>query len=377
MTWRYYVNTVIISFPLLFTSCGGDKIETHSEEQEPEKIEQVSYDVTESANHYADSVMSKMTLEEMAGQCLMPAIYTNTTQANLELYRTYIEDYHVGGIVLFQGDLESAKILGMMAKDSDIPLFVAIDAEWGLGMRLKDAPVYPKNGNLAPKEGEKDLFDYGRKIASECREAGINMVLGPVVDVTSRKGGVIGIRSFGSDPVMVSDFGVAYSKGVESGGVISVAKHFPGHGSAWNDSHLGVAVTTRQISDLDSLDLLPFKEYINSGLSGIMAGHIQAPALDPGGAAASVSMDMLTSLLREEMHFKGLIMTDSFIMGGAKGFSAVEALRAGADLVLCPVDVKKEYEGIVRALENKELSVRVIKDRSHRILFYKYLFIAN
>ena len=200
------------------------------------------------------------------------------------------------------------------------------------------------------------------------------MVLGPVVDITSVTRGVIGKRSFGDNPSRVSDFGVAYAKGLESGGVISVAKHFPGHGSTIIDSHKGVAKVKRGISAMDSIDLKPFKDYINLGLTGIMAGHIQSLALDPDGKAATVSMDMLTSLLREEMGFKGLVLTDAFDMGGAKGYSAIEALQAGADLILSPSNIKNEYNNLLEAVNNGKLDMKIVNDRCKRILFYKYLF---
>ena len=241
-------------------------------------------------------------------------------------------------------------------------------------MRLEDAPTYPKNGNIKKESEDTELFDYGERIAGECREVGINMVLGPVVDITSYNRGIIGKRSFGDNPKIVSDFGIAYAKGLESGGVISVAKHFPGHGSTFVDSHKGLARVRRDISALDSIDLKPFKDYVNVGLTGIMAGHIQSLALDPDGKAATVSMDMLTSLLRDEMKFKGLVLTDAFDMGGAKGFSTVEALKAGADLILSPQNIDKEYRNILKSVDSGELSVEIINERCRRILFYKYLF---
>lgn len=339
-----------------------------------EPLRQEPNDITDEAYEFVDSLLTSMTLEQRVGQCLMPSFYSTADSYTIAVYKKYIEDYHIGGIVLMQGTLAAAKTLSEIGGESGIPLFIAIDAEWGLGMRLLDAPVYPKNGNIDKKSEETELYDYGRKIAEECKEAGINMVLGPVVDITASKGGVIGKRSFGDDPDMVSEFGVAYAKGIESGGIVSVAKHFPGHGSTTLDSHKGVARINRSISTLDSLDLKPFRNYINSGLTGIMAGHIQSKALDPDGTAASVSIDMLTSLLREEMAFKGLILTDAFNMGGAKGFSAVGALKAGADIVLCPTDIKAEYQNIINEVKSGNLDVNIITDRCRRILFIKYIF---
>lgn len=334
-------------------------------------------DITERAEIYADSMLVAMTLEERAGQCLMPSILTSSDESTISLFKELIEQYHIGGIVLLKGDVASAKCMAEIGEKSTPPMFIAIDAEWGLGMRLKDASVYPKNGNIHESTEETELYDYGREVARECKEIGINMVLGPVVDVTSKKSGAIGKRSFGNNPKVVSNFGIAYAKGLESGGVVSVAKHFPGHGSSVIDSHKGVAKVNRDISGLDTLDLKPFRDYINSGLTAIMAGHIQSYALDPDGNAASISMDMLTRLLKEEMGFKGMVLTDAFDMGGARGFSATDALKAGADIILCPENVGYEYRNILDNVKEGRLDLKVLDERVRKILFIKYLFLIN
>lgn len=369
---RDVINLLVSCLSLCFFSCRekSNKIEAEVEiiNIEPQR------DVTREAMIFVDSLLTTMTLEERAGQCLMPSIYTTADAATLTLLKKYIDDYHIGGVVLLRGNMASAGKIAEIGKESKIPLFISIDAEWGLGMRLEDAKTYPKNGSIGDHVEESALFDYGREISRECKSVGINMVLGPVVDITDVRKGVIGKRSFGRDPQRVSNYGIAYAKGLESGGVISVAKHFPGHGSTIKDSHKGTVKIERNITALDSLDLKPFREYVNAGLSGVMAGHIQAPALDPDGNAASVSIDMLTSLLRDEMEFKGLVLTDAFDMGGANGFTAVEALKAGADLILSPRKVEKEYSEILSKVKNGDLDVQILNERCKRILFYKYLF---
>lgn len=361
-----------LAFALLFFSCGNK--EGKGDDSIKLEIEPVENDMTHQALSFADTLLVSMTLEERVGQCLMPSIFSLDDSSTLNLLKQYIDDYHVGGVVLMKGNLASAAAIAKIGESAKIPLFISIDAEWGLGMRLVDAPVYPKNGDLGDKVEESELFDYGRKIAEECKNIGINMVLGPVVDLSNSWKGIIAKRSYGNNPTLVANYGVAYAKGLESGGVISVAKHFPGHGSTLLDSHKRLVKITRDISQMDSLDLRPFREYINSGLNGVMAGHISALSLDPDGNPASVSMDMLTSLLREEMGFNGLILTDAFNMGGAKGFSAAEALKAGADLVLCPSDLSKEYNELLSEVRNGELNVEIINNRCRRILFIKYLF---
>lgn len=376
---KFRVSSSFFLYLVIFITLSSCKFkEDKKESLLPDNLRELEFKITNDETGKilakADSILTQLTLEERVGQCLMPSINSSSDPATLKYAKKIIEDYHVGGFVLLKGNLSSVKILSGLGRDSKIPLFIAIDAEWGLGMRLSDARVYPKNGNLSKTLEDTELFDYGNTIATECRETGINMVLGPVIDIVSRGNNIIGNRSFGDDPNLVADYGVSYAKGLESGGVISVAKHFPGHGSTIIDSHRGIARIDKEISDLDSIDLKPFKEYINSGLTGIMAGHIESKALDPDGKAASVSMDILTLFLREELGFKGLILTDAFDMGGAKGFSAVDALRAGADIVLCPKDIKKEYYSIIKALETGELDFSVVNDRCKRILFVKILF---
>ena len=361
---------------LFIVSCGS-KNPVKEETLHDIEIVESPKDITLAALRKADSILTVLTLEERVGQCLMPSLYSNSDERTMALYKKYIDDYHVGGVVLLQGDVESAKKIAEVGEKSKVPLFIAIDAEWGLGMRLEDAPVYPKNGNLNKEKEDIELYDYGREIARQAKSTGINMVLGPVIDVVSSGGGIIGKRSFGKNPERVSELGVAYAKGLESGGVISVAKHFPGHGNTVIDSHKGVARNNRNITALDSFDLKPFRDYINSGLSGIMAGHIQAKALDPEGTPASMSMDMLSSLLREEMGFGGLILTDAFDMGGAKGNSATEALKAGADIILCPLDVEKEYKNLLTSVKSGSLDASILNERCRRILFVKALFLGN
>ena len=365
---------ICLAFCFLFISCkdsqGGETRKTGKREES----DIIKKDITLRADLYVDSLLTTMTLEEIAGQCFMPSIYSNADSLNVLLLKKYIEDYHIGGVLLLKGDKNGVIEISKIGNSTKIPLFISIDAEWGLGMRLADAKIYPKNGNIDINSEETELYDYGNRVANECREIGINMVLGPVIDIASTTGGIIGKRSFSSDPQLVADFGVAYAKGLESGGVISVAKHFPGHGGIETDSHKHTVTINKNITMLDTVDLKPFRSYINAGLTGIMAGHIQSKALDPNGTAASVSMDMLTSLLREELEFKGLVLTDAFNMGGADGFSASDALIAGADIILCPSDVGKEYNELMKNVQMGNIDVSIIKTRCKRILFTKYLF---
>lgn len=329
-------------------------------------------DISATALYKADSLLKAMTLEQRVGQCFMPTILSRDNQGEHLSY--YIDSLHVGGVVLLQGDLRSASLMAQRCSEGRIPLFTAIDAEWGLGMRLEDAPYFPHNGNLAPDVDEQTLYDYGSEVARECRSIGINMVLGPVVDVVENPRGVIGKRSFGNDPVRVADLGVAYAKGVESGGVVSVAKHFPGHGSPATDSHKTLPVIGRSLHQLDSIDLYPFRSYIEAGLTGVMVGYLAVPAVDPDALPAAVSPIVIQDLLRDELQFEGLVITDAINMKGAEGYGAVAALSAGADMIIGPSDTSREIAEVVEAVKKGTLKEETVNAHCRRVLFYKSLF---
>lgn len=328
----------------------------------------------ERAEAWADSILQRLSPEEMAGQLVLPAVYSRLEDSDEELLRFYADSLHVGGILLLQGDAESAAaIADMMSRHCGVEPWVAIDAEWGLGMRLADAPLFPRNSRISDKTGLQVLYEYGEELARECRAVGINMVLGPVADI-SEKGGIMESRSFGDDPQQVADMMTAYSQGLESGGVVSVAKHFPGHGRDIGDSHTFTPEIRISLDSLENTDLYPFRRYADAGLSGIMAGHIAVPALDPSGRPASVSEAMLSGVLREDMDFKGLILTDALNMGGANGWLSADAIEAGADMVLAPASTREEIREILRCMDKSEDMRQKVRERCRRVLLFKYLF---
>lgn len=363
-------------------SCGrvdadGNSGAELSASEKPDTVAEVETDMTVEALAWADSLIGQMTLEQRVGQLLLPAVYAADDPLSLRNISRYAADWHVGGVVLLKGSTGAVRNIASRLTEASIPPpFMAIDAEWGLGMRLSGTPVFPKNGQISPRAGQDLLYEYGREVARECRLSGINMVLGPVADV-SASSGIMGRRSFGSNPERVAELTVAYARGLEDGNVISVAKHFPGHGSPGQDSHNGVAVVASDMERLDAVDLIPFKAYVNAGLSGVMAGHLAVPSVDSSLSPASFSRPILTGLLRDSLNFRGLVLTDALNMGGAYGYTAADALRAGADIVLAPADTGKEFQAIMSEIESGRLPVSLINDRCRRILFYKYLVKRN
>lgn len=347
---------------------------------EPDSAAAETAGTVPAAEIWADSIMASMTLEQLAGQLIYPAVYSDRSELALRSVVRYVADSHVGGVVLLKGTPEAARVIAdTLSKLSSAPPFVAIDAEWGLAMRLSDTPRYPRNGRISPAAEDSLLYEYGREVARESHEVGVNMVLGPVLDVlpydrSSRGGRFIGTRSFGSDPHRVTRLGVAYSRGLEDGGVVSVAKHFPGHGSADADSHKRLPTVSKSLDELSASDLMPFEAYVGAGLSAVMIGHLHVPALDEEVVPVSVSEKILKGWLRDRMGFDGLIVTDAMNMAGAGGKTGADAVMAGADIVLAPSGTHAEVCRLVEAVRSGEFPLADLRDRVRRVLMCKYRF---
>ncbi|MCM1369731.1 MAG: hypothetical protein NC204_05095 [Candidatus Amulumruptor caecigallinarius] len=332
--------------------------------------------MTADAEVWADSVLATMSVSRKAAQLFMPAVYSSSDFMTLRRIAEYA-DSCVGGILLLKGDVAGARqIADTMNAHGKVRPFVAIDAEWGLAMRLADAPGFPKNGEIADDVSDRLMFEYGCEMARECRLVGINMILGPVVDVYA-PGGFMGFRTLGADPVRVGDLSVAYARGLESGNIISVAKHFPGHGSVTSDSHKQKGVIDRSLNEMDSVDLYPFRRWAEQKLSGVMVGHLAMPAIDSEMRPAAVSRTIITDLLRNDLGFSGLILTDAINMKGAEGYGSCDALKAGADIIIAPLNTAEEINAVVEAVKTGEISETELNSHVKRILFYKYLFGLN
>ncbi len=347
--------------------CGCARTRNEDEASADEAVEVSDWETE--ASRWVDSVLNRMDAHERAAQLVMPSVYAKAGAPELVRLREYACSLRVGGIVLLKGNFAEARALAdsMSAWSVTLP-FVAIDGEWGLAMRLSDAPGFPANGRIAGNATENALYDYGYEMARESRAAGINMLLGPVLDVigTERPGSGLSYRSFGSDARRVSRLGLAYARGVEDGNVVSVAKHFPGHGRATADSHRLLPVIEADRAAMDTTDLLPFRRYSEAGLSAIMTGHLAVPSLDASGKPATVSDSMLNGLLRRDLNFKGLIITDAMNMSAVKGYTPADAVRAGADIVLAPEDTRRAIAELSR------LDSLVLADRCRRVLMRKY-----
>lgn len=326
---------------------------------------------------WVDSVFNRLSLKEKVGQLFIYTIAPVQTKKNMGLLREAVSTYKVGGLLFSGGRMQNQAILTNTAqRQARTPLMITFDGEWGLAMRLRGTPAFPRNMVLGCIRDNRLIYEYGREMARQCHELGVQVNFAPVADVNiNPQNPVINTRSFGEDPIRVAEKVVAYASGLESRKVLSVSKHFPGHGDTDVDSHKALPLLPFSRERLDSVELYPFKEAIRAGVGGIMVGHLQVPVIEPiGGLPSSLSRNVVYGLLTEELAFKGLIFTDALAMKGVSGNEHVclQALKAGNDMVLAPRKLKEEIEAVVRAVEKGDLPEEEIDRKCRKVLTYKY-----
>lgn len=323
---------------------------------------------------WVEKQLSEMSLKEKIGQLFIHTVAPLNTQRNRANMYSAIKEYKVGGLLFSGGQLVNQALLTNYAQSlAKVPLLITFDGEWGLAMRLKNTPRFPRNRILGCIQDNQLIYEYGKEVARQCREIGVQINFAPVADVdVNPRNPVINTRSFGGDPMNVAQKVVAYSRGLEDGGVLSVAKHFPGHGDTEVDSHKALPILDFDRSRLDSIELYPFKEVIRAGLGGIMVGHLEVPSL--GKDPASLSCHIVKDLLCQELGFQGLIFTDALEMKGVSMYESLcaKALKAGNDLVLAPRNLKRELDGVLKAVKTGELSEEEITRKCRKVLTYKY-----
>lgn len=333
------------------------------------------------ADRWADSVYATLSDRERIAQLMFVKVVPTQGDASKAAVRRYFETDGCGGLLLTEGTLAQHTAIGNYAQEvAKVPVMITFDGEWGLSMRITDSPRFPHNMALGAIDDYKLLYRYGQEVAREFRLAGVHVNFAPDADVNSNPSNpVIGYRAFGEDPERVAKASTAYSLGLEDGGVQAVAKHFPGHGDTDSDSHKTLPVVNHTRTRLDSTDLVPFADFIGAGCSGVMVGHIAIPALDASGCPASLSALVTDKLLRREMGFEGLIYTDALGMKGSSEYTAhpaLAALKAGADVLLCPTNAKAEINAIEAALRSGEISHDIVEEHCKRVLRYKYYYKA-
>ncbi len=357
VTLYFVISTLCCLLPDMLFAGGGGIVS---------KAESVS------ARHWADSVCNILSERERAAQLVVAKIDPSSDDATKRAIRQVVEKEKVGGLLFSKGTMaQHAEAADYARSLATVPLLITLDGEWGLQMRMTDAPAFPRNMALGAIADVGLMYEYGLEMADECRSMGINVNFAPVLDVNSNPDNpVIGTRSYGENPCRVSALSLAYARGLEDGGVQAVAKHFPGHGDTGTDSHKTLPVVDHTLAQLDSLDLYPFRRYISDGLSGIMVGHLSVPALDASGMAASLSPIITGDLLCGSLGFRGLVYTDALGMKGAdlNGVcNSVAALNAGADVLLNPEDVAADIDAVLATVP-----ADVIERKCKKILAYKY-----
>ena len=331
--------------------------------------------------------IAAMSLEEKVGQLFQIGFSTSAVSDQI---KDMIENYHVGGVIYFSRNLENSaqtaelsNKLQQLALNSgaEIPLFISADQEGGTVTRLKGATHFPGNMALGAASDPDLTEEVAAATAVELKNLGINVNLAPVLDVNNNPANpVIGVRSFGEDPELVADQGAAYISGLQSEGVTATAKHFPGHGDTDTDSHLDLPVINHQRSRLDQVELYPFKRAIEAGVDSIMTAHVYFPAIEKeDGIPATLSKSVLTDLLRAELKFEGLIITDCMEMnaivntfGTVEG--AVRTIEAGSDTVLVSHSYQRQknaIEAVIKAVKSGRISEKRIDASVKRILSLK------
>lgn len=331
-------------------------------------------------SEWVDSTLKSLSTEEKIGQLFMLATFSNREESYTRYVDKLINEYHIGGLIFFQGGpVRQAQLTNHYQSLSKVPLFIGIDGEWGLGMRLDSTISYPKQMVLGAIQNDDLIYQMGSDIARQCRRLGIHINFAPVSDINNNpKNPVIGIRSFGEDRENVTRKAVAYMKGLQHNGIIATAKHFPGHGDTDADSHFTLPMLTHSYEQLDSIDLYPYRQLIADSLMGVLSGHLYVPALDnTNQLASSLSEKVINGLLRNQLGFRGLVFTDAMNMRGVlkTGRAAdvnLKALIAGNDILLYPESVAETVTKIKDALNQGTISQKLIDNKVKRVLQAKY-----
>jgi beta-N-acetylhexosaminidase len=329
-------------------------------------------------DHWVDSVFHSMSIDDKIGQLIMVVAYSNKGESQVKQIIKYIKDFKIGGVITMQGGpVRQANLVNQIQENASIPLLIATDAEWGLGMRLDSTIRYPYELTLGALTDDSLIFRIGSEIGQQCKRIGININFAPVADVNNNPlNPVIGYRSYGDDPNKVLKKSVLFSLGMQSQNVLPTLKHFPGHGDTEKDSHLALPVIPHSRARLDSVELFPFREAVKQGIGGVMTAHLSVPALDSSFLPASLSGKIIRKLLIEEMGFEGLVVTDAMNMQGIashvkNGNADVMALKAGNDLLEFVIDPEKTIASIKSALADSILSFDDINNKCRKILMIK------
>ena len=385
----------VLWFVLALTSCGGSAPALRGPAGVAATTPRIATDLDADARAWVDETLAAFTVEELAAQLIIewiPGGYVAPTSPDFEPLRQWVEDDEIGGVSPSIGSPHAyvAK-LNALQSVADVPLLVTADFEnGGPGMRINGSYALP---SMLPQGGGTDFpptmafgaigddrfaYEYGRITALEARASGVHLLFAPVLDVNSNPDNpVIATRSFGGDARLVARLGVAFVRGARDGGAFTTGKHFPGHGDTSTDSHLGIPVIEADRQRFDEVELVPFAAAIDEGIDAIMTAHLQLPGLlGPAAPPATLSSEIMTDVLREDMGFEGLLFTDAMTMRGITdmygiGEASVRAIEAGSDVVLSPRAVTEVLGAILEAVDGGRLTRMRLEESARRILVLK------
>jgi beta-N-acetylhexosaminidase len=374
----------------------------------PSPVKSYSSKPSKEALKWADKELHRMSLDEKIGQLVsvgVNATFLNQDSDAFKALRHQIEDNHLGGIILFRGSVyESVMLVNRMQKLSRYPLLISADLEAGLGMRFDDTVNFPWNMALGATDNPEFARRQGALTAREARALGVQQIYAPVADVNNNAANpVINVRSYGEDPQAVGRFVAAFIEGAQTSGVIATAKHFPGHGDTATDSHRGLPEIDVSRERLDTIELVPFRSAVKSGVGSVMTGHIGMPLIDPtavvplprdvklkpvetdegaevvveNGTMPTTLSPVMNGILRRDLGFDGLIVTDAMSMSGLTLYftqeeASVRAIEAGADLLLKPADPDAACRGVREAVLKGRIKEQRIDESARRVLAAKY-----
>lgn len=332
------------------------------------------------AEKWVDSVFNALTREERIAQLMVIRAHSNLGPDHVAKVTEDIQKYNIGALCFFQGGpLRQANLTNFYQSIAKTPLLITIDGEWGLGMRLDSVKKFPYQLTLGALNDQRLVYEMGLAVGEQCRRIGVHVNYAPVVDINNNPNNpVIGYRSFGEDKYKVAQLGVAYMKGMQDAGIMACAKHFPGHGDVDVDSHLDLPVINKSKEQLDSLELMPFRELFKAGVGSVMIAHLYIPSIDTtANRATSLSKNNVTDLLRFGLGYQGLSFTDALEMKGVSkyfpsGEASVEALVAGNDMLCLPASVPEAIEKIKQAIDAGKLNADDIDARVKKVLRAKY-----
>lgn len=365
--FRLFVFLMILGGCLIAVSCARDVVVSPKMTFGPSEA------------NWVKKVLLGMTLEEKIGQlicCRYTGEFLNRDSDYIKDLESLTSENKIGGFILFGGDVyETSRLTNRLQQLAKIPLLIASDLERGLGNQIDGATLFPPLMSLGAVGSEDLIYKMGKITALEARAIGIHLTYSPVVDVNINPDNpIINVRSLGEDPKQVGRLAVAFLKGCQDNGLIATAKHFPGHGDTDLDSHSLLPTIEGDRARLDKVELFPFKEAINAGVQAIMTAHLRLPALDPTpDLPATLSRPIMTDLLRNELGFRGLIVTDAMNMGGvttlySPEIAALKALQAGVDMVLLPPGPKEVLKSLIHAVRKGDISESRIDSSVKRIL---------